>query len=105
MFDWLKKREARIAPSTRLLSEATVDDDGVARRHGCAMSGQYRSLYQYLEHRYANTVVLTFGQIEDLLGFTLPDRARTEQAWWTPADTGATGPHYFHAWTLTRRTA
>jgi hypothetical protein len=23
-------------------------------------------LYQYLEHRYADTVVLTFGQIEDI---------------------------------------
>ncbi len=36
------------------------------------MPGEYKSLYEYLEHRYANTVVLTFAQIEDLLGFTLP---------------------------------
>ena len=35
------------------------------------MPGKYKSLYQYLENRYANTVVLTFAQIEDLLGFTL----------------------------------
>ena len=36
------------------------------------MPGTYQSLYEYLEHRYANTVVLTFAQIEDLLGFPLP---------------------------------
>ena len=34
------------------------------------MPGKYKSLYQYLENRYANRVVLTFAQIEDLLGFT-----------------------------------
>ena len=46
------------------------------------MPGKYKSLYQYLENRYANTVVLTFAQIEDLLGFTLPDSARVHQEWW-----------------------
>ena len=50
------------------------------------MPGKYRSLYQYLEHRYANTVVLTFAQIEDLLGFTLPDSARVDQKWWANKD-------------------
>jgi hypothetical protein len=28
------------------------------------MPGKYQALYEYLEHRYANTVVLTFAQIE-----------------------------------------
>ena len=37
---------------------------------------KYKALYEYLDNRYANTVVLTFAQIEDLLGFTLPDPAR-----------------------------
>jgi hypothetical protein len=46
------------------------------------MPGEHKSLYQYLENRYANTVVLTFAQIEDLLGFTLPDSARVHQEWW-----------------------
>ena len=31
------------------------------------MPGTYTSLYQYLENRYANMVVLTFAHIEDLL--------------------------------------
>ena len=49
------------------------------------MFGTYLRLHQYLEHRYADTVVLTFAQMEDLLGFTLPDAARRQQEWWTHA--------------------
>jgi hypothetical protein len=43
--------------------------------------GEYRALYSYLEHRYV--VVLTFEQIEALLGFALPTPARIEREWWT----------------------
>jgi hypothetical protein len=50
------------------------------------MPGKYQSLCQYVENRYANTVVLTFAQIEDLLGFTLPDWARVDQEWWANKD-------------------
>lgn len=46
---------------------------------------EYLSLYTYLEHRYASIVVLTFEQIESLLGCALPAPARTEKAWWTGA--------------------
>jgi hypothetical protein len=56
------------------------------------MPGKYKSLYQYLENRYANTVVLTFAQIEDLLGFTLPDSARVHQEWWANKDPNDTPP-------------
>ena len=64
---------------------------------------EYMALYSYLEHRYASMVVLTFEQIESLLGFPLPDLARTEQAWWT----GETLPAARHGetWTLARRRA
>ena len=34
-------------------------------------AGPYRLLYEYLEKRYADTVVLTLQQVQDLLGFTL----------------------------------
>ena len=50
------------------------------------MQGQYRPLHKYLDDRFADTVVLTFSQIEDILGFTLPDAARVEQEWWADAD-------------------
>ena len=69
-----------------------------------AMTGQYRLLYDYLEHRHADTVVLTFSEIEDLLGFGLPDLARGHRDWWTggvPTET----PSHTDAWTLASRTA
>lgn len=64
---------------------------------------EYLSLYTYLEHRYASTVVLTFEQMEALLGFALPISACTEPDWWT----GAAVPTHWHsaAWTGAGRTA
>ena len=69
-------------------------------------AGSYGSLHQYLVERYADRVVLTFGQIEDLLGFALPPPARTDPAWWrdTTGDAAAS-PHYSEAWRLAHRTA
>jgi len=43
---------------------------------------EYRALHKYLSSRFADTVVLTFAQIEDLLGFVLPDPARHQLDWW-----------------------
>ncbi len=68
-------------------------------------SGKYRFLHKYLEGRYADTVVLTFRQIEDLLGFGLPDLARTDPAWWTIAAGTGADPRFSDAWTLAGRTA
>jgi len=72
---------------------------------GPVMPGKYKSLYQYLEHRYANTVVLTFAQIEDLLGFTLPDSARVDQEWWVNEDPNNTRHLHSRSWTLAGRIA
>ena len=69
------------------------------------MSGRYLSLYKYLENRYANTVVLTFSEIEDLLGFSLPNVARVREDWWTKPDREATRPGYSDSWLLANRTA
>lgn len=63
---------------------------------------EYRALHAYLEHRYASVVVLTFEQIEALLGSALPPLARTEREWWT--DTLNTQRHSA-AWTTAGRTA
>jgi hypothetical protein len=64
-------------------------------------SGKYRLLHKYLDERYANMVVLTFGQIEDLLGFALPAPARSDPNWWEqPTDAGCAD-----AWRLAHRTA
>ena len=63
---------------------------------------EYRPLYTYLERRYASVVVLTFEQIESLLGFALPTPAGTEREWWT--DLGDTQRHSA-AWTGAGRSA
>jgi hypothetical protein len=65
--------------------------------------GEYLSLHVYLDQRHASTVVLTFEQVEALLGFALPASAHTERNWWV-------GPALFSdrhadAWTEARRTA
>jgi hypothetical protein len=64
---------------------------------------EYVSLYTYLEHRYASVVVLTFEQMEALLGFALPASACTEPDWWT----GAAVHNHRHsaAWVGAGRTA
>ena len=98
LFDWMKRR------GTAVPSAVTPRVDA-AKQHGDKKAGKYRLLYEYLEHRYANTVVLTFGQIEDLLGFTLPDPARTHREWWTTADIPTAEARCSDAWTLAHRTA
>lgn len=97
MFSWWKK-SVTTTPEPRL-------DEEAARRHDSNLSGTYRLLYKYLEQRYANTVVLSFAQIQDLLGFALPERARTDLEWWTATGAGPNEPHYSQAWRLARRTA
>ena len=70
-----------------------------------ASGGAYGSLQKYLTARYADAVVLTFGQIEDLLGFALPEPARIEPGWWAVAAPGATASVQSQSWTLAKRTA
>ena len=66
-------------------------------------ASNYQFLQQYLEHRYADTVVLSMRQIEDLLGFALPAQARTDPAWWTSPG-GVLAPQN-DAWVSAHRTA
>jgi hypothetical protein len=98
MLEWMKRRGSTVPSEAKREVEATP-------RHASRKAGRYRLLYEYLEHRYAVSVVLTFGQIEDLLGFTLPDVARTDQEWWTTTGLGTTEVQCSDAWTLASRTA
>src|SRR5437867_907927 len=98
ILDWMKKRGS------------TTDDPRAthvetAKRTGRVMAGKYLLLYTYLENRYANMVVLTFAEIEDLLGFALPDQARLRHEWWTDAEQTVAGPNYSDSWILASRTA
>jgi hypothetical protein len=74
MFDWLKKS----GPGRSVESEARREPPRAGRPAG----GRYEAVCRYVENRYADTVVLTFAEVEDLLGFTLPDMARVQLDWW-----------------------
>jgi len=98
MLDWLKTRARTAAPPRAAHAET-------GRPPRRIPSGKYLLLYEYLEHRYADTVVLTFAQIEDLVGSALPDRARRQGAWWTDPEADLTGARHSDCWTLAKRTA
>jgi hypothetical protein len=65
---------------------------------------EYLPLHKYLDGRYADTVVLTFSEIEDLIGITLPDIAHSDKSWWDNGDEGASSPQS-QSWTRANRTA
>jgi len=67
------------------------------------VAAHYLALYTYLERRYASNVVLTFEQMEALLGFALPARASTERDWWTSPTSD--GDQHSEAWSVAQRTA
>jgi hypothetical protein len=96
MFDWIKRRQSTV-------QSWPEPDDRIV--HQSAAAGRYEPLYKYLETRFANTVVLTFAEIEDLLGFALPDVARRREEWWTSPDPQAPRPGFSDAWILAHRTA
>lgn len=96
MLNWLKGRVTQ-API------AVTPDPKAAKRHA-GMDRKYLALHTYLDNRYANTVCLSFQQIEDLLGFALPDRARTDLGWWTPSPAETEG-RYSQAWMQAEMTA
>ena len=50
-------------------------------------------------------LVLTFGQIEDLLGFALPGLARVDREWWDSRPSVADRPRHSDAWIVAGRTA
>ena len=77
----------------------------VAPRQQRRIAGAYQALHGYLDRRYADTAVLTFEQIESLIGFALPDRARTHDDWWAGDGTDAVASGHVDAWRLAGRTA
>lgn len=91
---WRRRGEPVLEPSRTILQ---------LERTAPRVPAEYLSLYTYLEHRYASIVVLTFEQMEALLGFGLPASAFTEPDWWMGA---AVPPHWYSAaWTEAGRSA
>jgi len=66
---------------------------------------EYLPLHKYLDGRYADTVVLTMAQIEDLLGNPLPEAAHSDAAWWSNADGDAAPSPQSRSWRRANRTA
>ena len=97
LVSWLKRRFAGPTGEREPIPEPA--------RARSTIQGQYRPLHKYLDDRFADTVVLTFSQIEDILGFTLPDPARVEQEWWADADADGAPSAQARAWTKAHRTA
>jgi hypothetical protein len=69
------------------------------------VSAEYLPLHKYLDERFANTVVLTFSEIEDLVGVKLPDAARREPEWWANAAADGTPSVQARTWLQASRTA
>jgi hypothetical protein len=66
---------------------------------------EYQPLHKYLDNRYADTVVLTFNEIEDLLGAKLPDPASRQPEWWASDGDGDAASPQSLSWTQACRTA
>jgi hypothetical protein len=85
--------------------ESTAPDERLRFTAAPGRGGKYHGLYDYLKNRYADTVVLTFQQVEDLVGFALPELARQSVDWWCVDDRGTGEAGGMNAWTLAGRTA
>ena len=97
MLDWMKLRRSGVS--------ARPGPTAPAAQEAHANAGEYQLLYKYLRDRYANRVVLTFGEIEDLLGFSLPEHARVQHTWWGVTPPVGRRSTQSEAWTLAGRTA
>lgn len=104
MWKWIKRWETAERDIAKAdAPPAKRQTDAVPGKAG-EVPGGYATLHNYLTNRYADIVVLTFDQIEGLLGFRLPDSARTQQEWWT-GRAEADEPACSDAWILAGMTA
>jgi hypothetical protein len=98
MLDWIMGRR----PAARRPSAPAANAE---RARAAEVCGKSAPLFKYLDERFADAVVLTFQEIEDLLGFPLPERARTSAEWWTAAERDETPWTLADSWILAERTA
>jgi hypothetical protein len=105
MWKWNRRREliarsARTADVLRAERPIGKGPGGTAK-----VPSEYLPLHKYLANRFADSVVLTFAQLEDLNGCLLPDSARAEPEWWTRTDGNADKSSCANAWLQAGRTA
>lgn len=73
-------REWRITESA--LRAFTQERERCLAEKQDSYEGKYVPLSRYLSRNGQGTIELTFGEIEDILGFPLPSSARKYNAWW-----------------------
>lgn len=96
-FPWISKTSGKATLEAQPQSSMSR-----ALRMEPRVPADYQTLKIYLERRYALLVVLSFEQIESLLGFPLPPAARSEATWWTSENDST---RHTTAWTTARRSA
>ena len=105
MWKWIKRRALIARHVTTSDAPAAERNKGRAPGRAAQVPSKYASLHDYLVNRYADSVVLTFAQLEDLLGCALPDSARVQHEWWTSTDKDVGKSSCSDAWILAGRTA
>ena len=96
MLEWMKRR---VRARYNQLNPAGAEAEAAGT------SGKSMPLHKYLDQRYADAVVLTFAEIEDLVGCTLPDLARLSNDWWTKPEPDAVCSRFADSWIHAKRTA
>lgn len=97
--DWLERRNHRRKPLAQTISleaiQATVlMSTPTVVRNEDRLPGKYGPLRQWFETQAAtaklnHTIALAFGQVEEIIGDTLPPSARQHRAWWANDSTSS----------------
>ena len=66
MWKWIKRRELIARQMMRSDAPAAERHMGTAPGRAAKVPNKYAPLHDYLANRFADSVVLTFGQLEDL---------------------------------------
>jgi hypothetical protein len=88
-----------------VVDESPRGDPSPPAPRRASVPAEYRPLYKYLDGRYAEALVLTFAEVEALVGFALPERARVDPDWWTNADATIAVTPQSRSWIEAGRTA
>lgn len=103
MWNWIRRESP--SPPLPLPAVLAAPDPPAAPPRAHLKVGPYRPLHDYLRKRFADSVVLTFAQIEDLLGAALPAEAHADPGWWDRTTAAGADAHCSDAWVLANRTA
>jgi CBS domain-containing protein len=97
--DWLERRNLHNAPPTQVITGEPIKSNvwigqGTIINHGDWVQGKYGPLRYWLENQAAtakhnHTFTLTFAQVEEIIGDTLPPSGRQHRAWWANDSTSS----------------